>query len=74
MKTKINNRNKSRRSFLKKSAYFGMASTFALNSSLNFSYAASDKVVAIMPGVFLPKEGRPIVESISKVEQKIMIL
>ena len=65
MKFKINNQKKSRRSFLKKSAYFGMASTFALNSSLNFSHAASDKVVAIMPGVFLPKEGRPIVESIS---------
>ena len=39
MKSKINNQKKTRRSFLKKSAYFGMASTFALNSSLNFLHA-----------------------------------
>jgi spermidine/putrescine-binding protein len=55
----------SRRTFIKRSAYLGVGSTLAVNSSFNVLHAASDKVLAIMPGVFLPKEGRPIVESLS---------
>ena len=57
-----------RRSFIKKAGVAGLGGMVASSFPIASSFAQSKKVVAIMPGVFMPKAARPIAEGLSGVK------
>jgi|TARA_B110000116_G_scaffold2064_1_gene1850 spermidine/putrescine-binding protein len=57
-----------RRTFIKKAGIAGLGGIAVSALPMSTALAQPKKVVAIMPGVFMPKKGRPIVESMSGVK------
>ena len=74
MKNKTNKSNfieekqSDRRAFIKKAGVASLGGLAVSALPMSTALAQSKKVVAIMPGVFMPKQGRPIVESMSGVK------
>lgn len=62
-----NQRGADRRTFLKGAGVAGVGGLAASTLPFNTAFAQSKKVVAIMPGVFMPDPARPIVEQLSGV-------
>ncbi|NKB49051.1 MAG: extracellular solute-binding protein [Alphaproteobacteria bacterium] len=61
------NRSSDRRTFLKTAGVAGLGGLAASTLPLSPVFAQAKKVVAIMPGVFIPDPARPIVEQLSGV-------
>ena len=57
-----------RRTFLKNTSLLGLGGLTASSFPISSALGQSKKVVAIMPGVFMPKSGRPIAEGMSGVK------
>ena len=57
-----------RRTFLKNTSLLGLGGVAASSFPISSALSQSKKVVAIMPGVFMPKSGRPIAEGMSGVK------
>jgi spermidine/putrescine-binding protein len=62
------NSNHNRRTFLKRASAVATGGAITSMLPLSYSLAKSKKVLAIMPGVFMPKSGRPIAEEMSGVK------
>ena len=64
----IEEKQSDRRAFIKKAGVASLGGLAVSALPMSTALAQSKKVVAIMPGVFMPKQGRPIVESMSGVK------
>jgi spermidine/putrescine-binding protein len=64
----ISQRGSDRRTFLKTASVAGLGGLAASTLPLSPVFAQAKKVVAIMPGVFMPDAARPIVEQMSGVK------
>lgn len=64
----IGERDSDRRTFLKGAGVAGLGGLAASALPISPAFAQSKKVVAIMPGVFIPDAARPIIEQLSGVK------